>query len=570
MPEDKINNVPEWRVEFHRKIKWLLIFRFLIILILFIAVILFFPESKEIRILLVLYGVVTLGYLGSLYYWDIVRKELNFKFLYSIEIFFELLVETGLVHMTGGGGSPLILLYALTILSSAFVFQLLGTVMTATAATLFYALMLYFEFTGIIPRPGTALSELILSSKETLFYMAYVQSCFLYMMAFLSGYLSQKLRMHLDKLEETKLELERVKWNTDQILQHMRSGLMTIDEDGNVVYFNNAASQILQLPINRVLERNLNEIGEERLSPLWGLITEFMRGENKWKSIEVTIRDKAGEEIPLEVSLDKLTIEGNPEGVIVLFDDITEKKHKEQLMKRMERLAALGEMSARLAHEIRNPLAAIQAGVEMMKSGQLRDKDIEPVAKLIMNESEHLTNILEEFLLFARLKELQPEKLTYELTNVYDTANEAINSVKMSMDPKKEIKFVNNLSKYLRVKCRKDHLRQIIVNLLTNSVDAIAEKGEIKIYQSDVSETMGGQEELVGIVVEDTGSGIPKEIMENIFDPFFTTKQHGNGMGLAIVQAIANQYGGYVDVQNLDGQGAKFTVYLKAEKKNWD
>ena len=242
MPEDKINNVPEWRVEFHRKLKWLLIFRFLIILILFIAIILFFPESKEIRILLVLYGVVTLGYLGSLYYWDIVRKELNFKFLYSIEIFFELLVETGLVHMTGGGGSPLVLLYALTILSSAFVFQLLGTVMTATAATLFYALMLYFEFTGIIPRPGTALSELILSSKETLFYMAYVQSCFLYMVAFLSGYLSQKLRMHLDKLEETKLELERVKWNTDQILQHMRSGLMTIDEDGNVVYFNNAAS----------------------------------------------------------------------------------------------------------------------------------------------------------------------------------------------------------------------------------------------------------------------------------------------------------------------------------------
>ena len=389
------------------------------------------------------------------------------------------------------------------------------------------------------------------------------------MIAFLSGYLSQKLRMHLDKLEETKLELERVKWNTDQILQHMRSGLMTIDECGNVVYFNNAASQILQLPSNRVLERNLTEIGEERLSPLWGLITEFMRGENKWESTEVTIRDKAGEEIPLEVSLDKLTIEGNPEGVIVLFDDITEKKHKEQLMKRMERLAALGEMSARLAHEIRNPLAAIQAGVEMMKSGQLRDKDIETVAKLIMNESEHLTNILEEFLLFARLKELQPEKLTYELTNVYDTANEAINSVKMSMDPRKEVKFVNNLSKYLRVKCRRDHLRQIIVNLLTNSVDAIAEKGEIKIYQSDVPKKVVGQEELVGIVVEDTGGGIPKEIMENIFDPFFTTKQHGNGMGLAIVQAIANQYGGYVDVQNLDGQGAKFTVYLKAEEKNW-
>ncbi|HHH80907.1 MAG TPA: HAMP domain-containing histidine kinase, partial [candidate division Zixibacteria bacterium] len=167
------------------------------------------------------------------------------------------------------------------------------------------------------------------------------------------------------------------------------------------------------------------------------------------------------------------------------------------------------------------------------------------------------------------LKELQPEKLTYELTNVYDTANEAINSVKMSMDPRKEVKFVNNLSKYLRVKCRRDHLRQIIVNLLTNSVDAIAEKGEIKIYQSDVPKKVVGQEELVGIVVEDTGGGIPKEIMENIFDPFFTTKQHGNGMGLAIVQAIANQYGGYVDVQNLDGQGAKFTVYLKAEKKNW-
>jgi len=400
------NNSSNWRIELERKIKWLLLFRFVMIILLFGAVFLFLSHYRALYKLITLYGIITLGYLGALYYWRITRREISFKFLYGVQLFFEIIVEGAIIHFSGGEASLLTFLFALTILSAAFVYRMSETIITATVAVITYIAIAYSEYNGIIPPIQSPAAQMIYSNPDMAFAVAYMQVCFLYIVAFLAGYMAQKIGAHLGELEETRKQLLRVQWNTDQILQHMRSGLITVDEDGNVIYFNEAAARILQIPSDKALKQNFRDVFPERLNNLKNLLESALSRETIGHRSETVVENRYGQQIPIAVVVNTLRTNDTIGGVIVLFEDITEDKKKEELLQQMERLAAIGELSARLAHELRNPLAAIRGGVEMLKNEMKTAKIDEKVADLIIRESDKLTQILEEFLTFARLKEL--------------------------------------------------------------------------------------------------------------------------------------------------------------------
>jgi len=566
MPKIRKYALNEWRSEFYHSIRLLLISRFLITLILFGMVLLFLHGSTELRLLLILYGVFTVGYLISLYFWQFTQKEVNFKFLYSIQIFLEILLETGIIHFTGGATSSLTILFALTILSSAFVFKLLGTTLAATGAVLSYLILAYLGFKNIIPVYSSPLTEASQTNPEALFFIAYIQVCFLYIVAFLSGYLSQKLSTRLVILEKTKEELARVKWDTDQILQHLRVGLITLNYNGEIIYFNNAAGRILQIPTAKAIGKNFRGILDDRLFNLRELLNKKLSEGVEHLTLEMNIKDRSGKYFPIDISLDKLTIDSELKGIIISFEDIAEKKKKEKQIQRMKRSAAIGELSARLAHEIRNPLSTIRGGVEYLTQDSDIKKNDMRVLNLIVKESDRLTNFLEEFLLFARLKELKPEFLKEESANVNFELAEIISAINLKPITEKDIRIVNSLEPNVYVFCRKDHIHQIFMNLINNAIDAITNKGKITISFNGLIPGIIDSEQLLGIAVEDDGKGISSKDIDSIFDPFFSTKAMGTGLGLSIVQGIVNQYGGHVEIESELQKGTKVIFYLPLAK----
>ncbi len=568
MSNEKGKNPPSnLRIELEGKIKWLLISRLAMIVLLFGAVFLFLTHYRPLLELMILYGVVTLGYLGALYYWRFTRREVSFKFLYGVQLLFEIMVEGAIIHYSGGEASILTFLFALTILSAAFVYRMSETVITATVAVFTYLSIAYFEYNGIIPPIQSPATQMIYSNSDMAFAVAYMQVCFLYIIAFLSGYMAQKIGAHLGEIEETRKELARVQWNTDQILQHMRSGLVTVNENGTIIYYNEAAARILQLPSDKVMGQNFQDDFPARLKNLTNILKNALSTSTIGNRSETTIENRYGQQIPIAIVVNTLRTDDGIGGAIVLFEDITEDKKKEELLQQMEKLAAIGELSARLAHELRNPLAAIRGGVEMMKNEMKTAKLDEKIADLIIRESDKLTQILEEFLTFARLKELPPEQFRVENIQLANLISQSTQTSLAAASFPNNIEIKINIPENIEIIGRKDQLIRVFQNIVTNAIESIGtETGKITISTGQKIRSLFNREELVGISIKDSGSGVSKENLSKIFDPFFTTKIKGVGLGLSIVQGIVNQHGGFIEVKSEPDKFTEFIIYLPVAK----
>ena len=566
LTEIKDKNAMAWRHEIEKKLKWLLLFRFAILLVIFGAVFLFFQGKEILFNLFFVYSVASLGYYGALFYWKQSQKRIGFTFIYAVMLGVELILETAIIHYSGGEASLFTLLFALTIFSAAFVFRLTGTLITAFIAVALYSVLSYLEFTQVIEPVYTATSQIVYSNDETAYAVGYIQVSLLLIIAFISGYMSQRIGAQFGELEKIRNELRRVQWNTDQILQHMVSGLITINEQGYIVYFNEAASRILQLPAEYTPGRNIEEVFPERLGEFSNLIRIALSNPIQSKKKEIYIENRYSLKIPVEIMISSLKTDEKNLGVIVLFDDITESKKKEQLLNQMEKMAAIGELSARLAHELRNPLAAIRGGVEMIQlSGNSQNPSNDKITGLIIRESDRLTNILEEFLMFARIKELPRDQFRTEkvalnrlLSECKDniiTANQGNSTLKITI----KIDIPDTIS----VEGRKDHLMRVFNNLLQNAIEA-AQNNDIKIEirTSEKTSSVLASEDLIPIILKDNGKGIDAQKINQIFDPFYTSKVKGVGLGLSIVQSIVSQHGGFIEVKSEPGLGTEFSVFL--------
>lgn len=561
------DNSPDIASDFRSKIRWLLIARFGMFLLIAGAVVLQFSTEALLFKFLFAYGLITLGYFLSLLWWNQTRREISFKFLCAVQLLFEIIIEVAIIHYSGGIASPFIVLLGLSIITSAFIFELTGTLITATVGVLLLGATVYLEFSGVFEftseYPGVST---IYSDSELLFFTFYVYACFLYLIAFLIGYLSGKLRHRLGQLVEANRELRRARMDTDDILMHMRSGLITLDPDGHVVYFNRAAGDLLGIAPERARNEFLTEILPSRARPFGLKLTELLSpGGERVRTGEFSIESDSGETATMLLACSFLTSpDGSMRGIIALFEDVTEQKRREEYLKEVEKMATIGELSASLAHEIRNPLAAIRASVEILAS----DDDFElpkdnRLMKLIIKETDRLTSVLDEFLIFARLKELPLEQVTYNKLDLSLMIHEIISMLRISPEFPPEIEIENNLSEPLWIMGREDQLKNVFYNIIINAREAIGNgHGIITIDKARERAGFYAEKRLTGISITDNGKGIPEEDIGKIFTPFYSTKPRGTGLGLAIAQGIMNRHSGIIEAENLPDAGTRFTVYL--------
>ena len=398
--------------------------------------------------------------------------------------------------------------------------------------------------------------------NDEVFYAVFLHVCTFYLVAFISGFLAVKLRVKEGELSHTSERLERVQLDTDDILHNLHSGLITIDNRGRIVYFNRAAEAILGISQKEVKGQSFLEVFNQRMPELCERVLSVLKLAKPNLRSELEITGKDGRIIPLGLTTSILGDERvGIRGVIAIFQDLTLAKQMEQALMKADRLAAVGELSARIAHEIRNPLASISGSVEVLKNEIELSGENARLMELIVKESERLSRVLTDFLVYARTAPAHTTKV--ELVSV---VGETIELLRQNPRFPKAVNLsFETEQSTIYVVADQDQVTQIVINLVTNAVEAV--DPEIGNIQISIAAPVGGADysatEWACLRVADNGCGFGAADRERIFEPFFSMKKGGTGLGLAIVKRCLDNIDARIEVESTPGKGTNFDVLFK-------
>lgn len=353
-----------------------------------------------------------------------------------------------------------------------------------------------------------------------------------------------------ERMEARTVELHRSQRLTQSIITHLASGLMAADPGGAITLINPHGALTLRCHPEELLGRKLTD-----LFPNAGDLLE-VRGETSHRELELSLRD--GSTIPLGFNNSYLTdTQGNREGVIVVFRDLGEIKELQAELRRKDRLAAIGQVVAGVAHEIRNPLFGITSVAQILK----REVDLTPahqeLLEGLLSEAHRLNALVSDLLLFGRPSRL--ERSPTDLHQLLDACctlclgeiRERSLELRKAYDPNVPALLVDQ-----------DKLKQVILNLVRNAAEATAPGGTVTVGTASHRTEGAAPADQVDVSITDTGCGIPSEDRDRIFELFFTTKPRGAGLGLSISRRIVEDHGGWIIVESRTGEGTTFTVQL--------
>ena len=483
----------------------------------------------------ILYSVCTLGFALSV---ALEKRTHNLeltRLLVGCQFLSEIVLEGGVIYATGNINSPFSALFLLTIVSASLTYRLVGTLMVASLVSLAYTFIIWLGFSAANDTELTMLAlGTIFATQDLVFYSIFVHILIFFLVAFISGYLAERLSRQDQKLADASIALKRARLETDDILRHLNSGLLTIDAAGYIIYFNRSAEKILGYREQEVRGIHCEQVFAERMPDLAHCLMSGVRHSIEAPRQEIGIYNTAGKLVPLGVSISILTDEQSTlRGVIAIFSDLTEAKEMEEKMRSADRLAAVGELSASIAHEIRNPLAAISGSVELLSRGLQPTGENARLLDLMMKESTRLNRILSDFLAYARVG--RPTYAKVELCHLINDVIEIVRhheackaATELTLEADSEITYVVG---------DEDLIKQALINLAINACEAF-EGGSGKIVFRVNDHLPSGRVELL---VSDNGPGIPEKNHNKVFQPFFSTKKHGTGMGLSIVYRICSE-----------------------------
>jgi two-component system sensor histidine kinase PilS (NtrC family) len=571
------------------KVPWLLLSRLFVFLLLLGIVVFFLKVPDLLFVPFLIYSLLTLVSLLIILL-DLKRTYgFLFNFIIALHILLEVIIEAGVIYHTGGVDSPFAVLFILTIISTSLVYHLGGSVIVASLSILSYAFTIWSQ-------EGFSFSSFSLKNfhyvNDVTFYKVFLYICAFYLVAFIGGYLAQRVKIKGEELWSASVELNRIRTDTDDILRHVKSGLITVDTFGKIIYFNRAAEEILGYKEQEVKEKNYEDVFKKRMPQLGEKFYQALRF-NQIDSRDVLyITGSNNKKVPIGISTSILGgKEGEIRGVIAIFQDITGALELEGRIRTADRLAAVGELSAGIAHEIRNPLASISGSVEVLKEELSLSGENQKLLELIIKETGRLNEILTEFLQYAKIGPAVFTKV--ELTHLVDEVIEIVKkhpALGQGISIKKEMS-----SDSLYVLGEENQIKQILLNLLVNAIESMSE-GMNRMVHTEGSPALGGGEEKPGeilitnqslnqidqyyfngeepddsdwvpIAVMDQGKGLTEEQKDKIFFPFYSTKKNGTGLGLAIVQRLVNNLGGKIEFKSQLGKGSVFVVCLQKYKK---
>lgn len=364
------------------------------------------------------------------------------------------------------------------------------------------------------------------------------------------------------KLQETyivKKTLNEMKVYTSKLLETMDNAVISVDNNGNIKTFNRKSEEIFGKKKEEVLNKDCEEVLNLKINGECLLKKCLL--EKKNISQEIILEEKGLKKKILDLNTSFLTdISGEITGVVAVIRDVTEIEDLNEEVARHKRLVALGKLSAGIAHEIRNPLSSIRGLAQFVYNSFSKTDERKEDLDTIIQEVDRLNKLVVQVLDFAKLK--KPNLTRFSLNDLIRKITELF---KIEIKDK-QIKFNLELSPNIsQIQADEDQVRQILMNVIINAIQAIPKKGEIKIKTEKIPLK---EEPAIKLIIEDSGIGITEKDFNQIFDPFFSTKEKGSGLGLSIVYKLVEAHQGEIKVESKEGEGTKFIILLPQKERN--
>jgi len=506
------------------------------------------------RELIYLYILIGFTYFLTGVYIVIIPRLNNLRAFAYIQLVWDVMLITGMVLLTGGIDSIFTFLYIPLIIAASIILYRSGGFIIASFSSILYGVvvdLIYFGF--ITPYGSTARLEY---SDSYIFYNIFINITAFYLVAFLSGYLAEQVKRAGEELIEKRIDFEELKILNNEVMQNIQTGLITINKDGQIISINRQAEMITGRTLKEVWMSHIDDVFPNMLENVDHSNLVYLEpGLNRWDKEFVS---STGRKYQLGFSMSPLAMHTDEEaGKIILFQDITRIREMEKEIKRSDRLATLGKLAANLAHEIRNPLAAMSGSIQILNQDMSLSGEDKNLMNIVLQEIDRLNHLITDFLLYARPTELKRHRL--DLKNVVvETIALFRNTPKGTHNISIETVFCDNSitdGDFMQ-------LKQVFWNIFLNSAEAMPEGGIISVSMENGNDPT---DEMIEIRVHDTGPGIDRKIRESVFDPFFSTKEGGTGLGLSTVKQIIETHGGSVAIGNTDAPGAEIIIRLQGD-----
>ncbi|MDQ3281887.1 MAG: ATP-binding protein [Acidobacteriota bacterium] len=487
---------------------------------------------------------LTLGYIALGY---TVSRQVNLM----IQTGGDLLVETLLVYFTGGLDSPFSFLYLVSIITASMLLYRRGGLLAASAAVILYGFLVDLMYYNVLPTPEQSLFLPVAWTASRLYYNMAANFSGFYATALLTSYLSEQLQRTSLELDANRQNLAELRALNQNVVESIPSGLVTVSSFGVASFVNPAGAHILQSESAAIVGRHITELGFFTGDEWNAVREELARGEVVRREIDelpLAGRRSIGFAVsPLS------TLDGKASGYTLIFQDLTEMKKLEAELRLKDRMAAVGELSAGIAHEIRNPLAAIAGSVQVLKGSQSLTSQEQRLMSIVLKESERLNKSISDFLRFVRPQERRA--LEFDVAaSLAETLDLLQNSPELQQSH--HIRREIDPPSYQLVGDA-DQIRQVFWNIARNAVQAMPHGGTLTVHTL----TADGA---YHIIFSDNGRGMSEADLQRLFQPFRTNFPSGTGLGMAISYRIVQEHGGKIDVTSREGEGTSITVSLPA------
>jgi two-component system sensor histidine kinase PilS (NtrC family) len=473
-------------------------------------------------------------------------------FITYLQTIWDLLFVTVLLLFTGGVESPYSFLYLLSIMNAGVLLGRREALYTASLCAILYGTISDFQYFGYLDPIGLSREAAREFGGMRILYNIFMNLMGFYLTSFITGYLSEQARENADALARKSINLDELERLNTTIVANLESGLMTVTRQGAIRVFNRYAEALTAQTQEDVYDLPLGRLFPEMAATILGDLERGGSGTCTWDV-------PGGESLILGYNSVPFTdVRGETAGAIINFKNLTEKIRMEEALRRSDKLAVLGALAARMAHEIRNPLAAMSGSVQLLADhGAIAEND-QRLLVIIQRETDRLNALITNFLSYAR--PVSPRKERIRLADLIDEVRLLVSSDRRFS----RITITGRIPGDMTINADQDQMRQVLINLLNNSAEAMPHGGtvDIRAYTGRGGGDGVSMAEHAVITVSDSGSGITEEAAAHLFEPFWTTKNDGTGLGLAITYRIIEEHGGTIMAESPPGGGCRITFTL--------
>jgi two-component system sensor histidine kinase PilS (NtrC family) len=523
-----------------------------VVMITTLLLIAIYVESVSETLLAVnpLYALIAGTYGLTILYVLLLRLLRSRQPLIWMQAVMDVVLVTGLVYVTGGTSArnSFMLLYPIAVLSGSVFLNRRSGLLLATIATAMYAGMLWGLRAHVLPVPP--FSDIASMSARALQYIVFVTGVACGTVALIGSYLSEALRHAGQALQQAAGQVADLREFNELIVNSIPSGLATTDSDGRLLYVNAVGGTLLGVERSGLVGRSLRDVFGTVL--LDGSVLLARAAQGHLGRFEFVYRHPDGQERDLGVTVTRLAVsDPGRGGFLLVFQNLTEVKRREREVSIREKLAAVGEMAAQLAHEIRNPLGSISGSAQVLLAEQGVSGEQERLLSIITKESRRLSDALNQFLLQTRLPPINRGPVDVGRA-VHDAVTLLRNGPEVKAHHQLEFEVMGGPHVSL---ADPDQIKQVFWNLARNGLEAMPEGGQLNIRLA------ADGDDLV-LSFRDQGRGMGREEQRRIFEPFQSGTPMGTGLGLAIVYRIVRDHRGDITVRSTPTQGTEVEVRL--------